>query len=73
MWAQHVKKNRDPRWDEEFTFMCEEPPVNDRIHVEVVSRPPSIGIHSKVGADRGGFFFWMCSQVNGCDFVSLLF
>ncbi|CAA7399669.1 unnamed protein product [Spirodela intermedia] len=45
--TKHVKKNRDPRWEEEFTFMCEEPPVNDRIHVEVVSRPPSIGIHSK--------------------------
>ncbi|MQM11078.1 hypothetical protein Taro_043979 [Colocasia esculenta] len=45
--TKHIKKNRDPRWEEEFSFMCEEPPVNDRIHVEVVSRPPSIGIHSK--------------------------
>uniref|UniRef100_A0A1D1YIT7 Extended synaptotagmin-2 n=1 Tax=Anthurium amnicola TaxID=1678845 RepID=A0A1D1YIT7_9ARAE len=45
--TKHIKKNRDPRWGEEFTFMCGEPPVNDRIHVEVVSRPPSIGIHSK--------------------------
>ncbi|XP_042373034.1 synaptotagmin-2-like [Zingiber officinale] len=42
-----IKKNRDPRWDEEFQFVCEEPPTNDKMHVEVVSRPPSIGIHSK--------------------------
>ncbi|OAY69193.1 Synaptotagmin-2, partial [Ananas comosus] len=42
-----IKKNRDPRWEEEFQFMCEEPPTNDKMHVEVLSRPPSIGIHSK--------------------------
>ncbi|XP_075509483.1 synaptotagmin-2-like isoform X2 [Primulina tabacum] len=32
-----VKRNRDPRWEEEFQFMLDEPPTNDRIHVEVVS------------------------------------
>ncbi|WOL07318.1 synaptotagmin-2-like [Canna indica] len=42
-----IKKSRDPRWDEEFQFMCEDPPTNDKMHVEVLSRPPSIGIHSK--------------------------
>ncbi|KAF8406606.1 hypothetical protein HHK36_008695 [Tetracentron sinense] len=35
--TKHVKKNRDPRWDEEFQFMLEEPPTNDKLHVEVVS------------------------------------
>ncbi|XP_068639958.1 synaptotagmin-1-like [Aristolochia californica] len=45
--TKHIKKNRDPRWEEEFSFMLEEPPINDKLHVEVVSRPPSIGIHSK--------------------------
>lgn len=45
--TKHIKKSRDPRWEEEFQFMCEEPPVNDKIHVEVISRPSSIGIHSK--------------------------
>ncbi|KAJ4783763.1 Calcium-dependent lipid-binding (CaLB domain) family protein [Rhynchospora pubera] len=35
-----IKKNRDPRWDQTFEFMCEQPPVNDRMHVEVVSKPP---------------------------------
>ncbi|KAJ1398977.1 Synaptotagmin-like mitochondrial-lipid-binding domain [Sesbania bispinosa] len=32
-----MKKNRDPRWEEEFQFMVEEPPSNDKLHVEVVS------------------------------------
>lgn len=45
--TKHIKKNRDPRWEEEFQFVCEEPPTNDKMHVEVLSRPPSIGIHSK--------------------------
>ncbi|MQM11634.1 hypothetical protein Taro_044540 [Colocasia esculenta] len=51
--TRYIKKNRDPRWEEEFSFMCEEPPVNDRIHVEVVSKAPSIGIHSK--EEEGGW------------------
>ncbi|ONK57457.1 uncharacterized protein A4U43_C09F710 [Asparagus officinalis] len=46
--TKHIKKNRDPRWEEEFQFVCEEPPVNDKMHVEVLSKPPSIHIHSKV-------------------------
>ncbi|GAA0139336.1 membrane trafficking regulatory protein [Lithospermum erythrorhizon] len=39
-----IKKNRDPRWDEEFQFMLEEPPTNERIHVEVVSTSKRIGL-----------------------------
>ncbi|KAI3949879.1 hypothetical protein MKW92_003902 [Papaver armeniacum] len=42
--TKHVKKNRDPRWEEEFTFMLEEPPQNDRIHFEVVSSSSRIGL-----------------------------
>ncbi|KAI0520356.1 hypothetical protein KFK09_007828 [Dendrobium nobile] len=45
--TKHIKKTRDPRWEEEFQFVCEEPPVNDKLQVEVHSRPSSIGIHSK--------------------------
>ncbi|KAK8916093.1 Synaptotagmin-2 [Platanthera zijinensis] len=45
--TKHIKKSRDPRWEEEFQFVCEEPPVGDKMHLEVCSRPPSIGIHSK--------------------------
>ncbi|CAL5332128.1 unnamed protein product [Camellia sinensis] len=39
-----IKKNRDPRWEEEFQFMLEEPPTNDRIHVEVVSTSSRMGL-----------------------------
>ncbi|XP_030943102.1 synaptotagmin-1-like isoform X2 [Quercus robur] len=42
--TKHVKKNRDPRWEEEFTFMLEEPPTNDRLHVEVVSTSSRMGL-----------------------------
>ncbi|KAL9244037.1 hypothetical protein vseg_017854 [Gypsophila vaccaria] len=39
-----VKKNRDPRFDEEFSFTLEEPPTEDRIHVEVFSVSSRIGL-----------------------------
>lgn len=42
--TKYVKKNRDPRWEEEFSFMLEEPPTNDRIHVEVVSTSSRMGL-----------------------------
>lgn len=42
-----VKKNRDPRWEEEFQFTLEEPPSNDRIHVEVVSTSSKRILHQK--------------------------
>lgn len=47
--GQVVKKNRDPKWDEEFQFMLDEPPSDDRIHVEVVSTSKRMGLlHPKV-------------------------
>ena len=47
--TKHVKKNRDPRWNEEFTFMLEEPPVREKLHVEVLSTSSRIGLlHPKV-------------------------
>ncbi|XP_009804435.1 synaptotagmin-1 [Nicotiana tabacum] len=42
--TKQVKKNRDPRWGEDFTFVLEEPPVNDRLHLEVVSTSTRIGL-----------------------------
>ncbi|RLN03282.1 synaptotagmin-1-like [Panicum miliaceum] len=39
-----IKKNRDPRWEDEFEFVCEEPPVNDKMHVEVLSKAPKKGL-----------------------------
>ncbi|XP_022748217.1 synaptotagmin-1-like isoform X2 [Durio zibethinus] len=46
--TKHVKKNRDPRWEEEFLFMIDEPPINEKLHVEVLSNSSRIGLlHSK--------------------------
>ncbi|KAK0582656.1 hypothetical protein LWI29_028204 [Acer saccharum] len=42
--TKHVKKNRDPRWEEEFSFTLEEPPIRDRLHVEVCSSSTRIGL-----------------------------
>nr|GMC47838.1 synaptotagmin-2-like [Ipomoea batatas] len=39
-----IKKNRDPRWDEEFQFMLDKPPTNDKMHVEVVSTSSRMGL-----------------------------
>ncbi|XAR64207.1 hypothetical protein NMG60_11024462 [Bertholletia excelsa] len=44
-----VKKNRDPKWGEEFQFMLEEPPTNDKIHVEVFSTSSRNLLHPKEG------------------------
>ncbi|KAF3335620.1 synaptotagmin-3-like protein [Carex littledalei] len=33
-----VKKSRDPRWDEEFQFMLDEAPIEDKIHIEVMNK-----------------------------------
>jgi hypothetical protein len=46
---QQVKKSRDPRWEEEFQFVLEEAPTNERLHVEVVSSSSRMGLlHPKV-------------------------
>ncbi|XP_021755307.1 synaptotagmin-2-like [Chenopodium quinoa] len=39
-----IKKNRDPRWEEDFEFMLEEPPNDDKLHVEVHSVSSRIGL-----------------------------
>ncbi|KAL9300134.1 putative C2 domain-containing protein [Arabidopsis thaliana] len=35
--TKHVKKNKDPKWNEEFSFMLEEPPIHEKMHVKVFS------------------------------------
>ncbi|KAI6687660.1 hypothetical protein NL676_024488 [Syzygium grande] len=42
--TKYVKKNRDPRWEEEFSFMLDDPPTNDRLHVEVISTSSRMGL-----------------------------
>ncbi|KAJ6684733.1 CALCIUM-DEPENDENT LIPID-BINDING (CALB DOMAIN) FAMILY PROTEIN-RELATED [Salix purpurea] len=42
--SKQVKKSRDPRWEEEFQFMLEEAPTNERLQVEVVSSSSRMGL-----------------------------
>ncbi|RHN61480.1 putative C2 domain-containing protein [Medicago truncatula] len=45
--TKRIKKNRDPRWEDEFQFIAEEPPTNDKLHVEVVSSSSRTLLHQK--------------------------
>ncbi|XVE99297.1 hypothetical protein REPUB_Repub03eG0186600 [Reevesia pubescens] len=42
-----MKRTRDPLWNEEFQFMLEEPPLNEKIHIEVMSKRTGISFRSK--------------------------
>ncbi|KAL4575203.1 hypothetical protein LXL04_022045 [Taraxacum kok-saghyz] len=42
-----VKKTRDPKWNEEFQFMLEEPPIHDKIHIQIMSKRTRINFHAK--------------------------
>ncbi|OIT31322.1 PREDICTED: synaptotagmin-3 [Nicotiana attenuata] len=45
--SKMVKRTRDPQWCEEFHFMLEEPPVHEKIHLEVLSKRNGISFRSK--------------------------
>ncbi|XP_057979112.1 synaptotagmin-3 isoform X2 [Malania oleifera] len=42
-----MRKTRDPNWNEEFQFMLEEPPLSDKIRIEVKSKRAGIAFRSK--------------------------
>nr|XP_043607386.1 synaptotagmin-3-like isoform X2 [Erigeron canadensis] len=42
-----VKRTRDPRWNEEFQFMMDEPPTHDKIHVQIMSKRTRMSFFSK--------------------------
>jgi Ca2+-dependent lipid-binding protein len=42
-----MRRTRNPLWNEEFQFMLEEPPLNEKIHVEVLSKRGLISFLSK--------------------------
>ncbi|EFJ37409.1 hypothetical protein SELMODRAFT_403728 [Selaginella moellendorffii] len=52
--AKAIKKNQDPRWDQEFQHRLPELPVEDRLRVEVISTAMGIGVHLCVSLD---FFY----------------
>ncbi|KAJ4720772.1 synaptotagmin-3 [Melia azedarach] len=42
-----IRKTRDPRWNEEFQFMLEEPPLHEKIYIEVMSKRTGLRFWSK--------------------------
>ncbi|XP_043702760.1 synaptotagmin-3-like [Telopea speciosissima] len=42
-----LKKTRDPSWNEEFQFMLEEVPINEKIHIEVMSKRSGFSFRHK--------------------------
>ncbi|KAG2608061.1 synaptotagmin-3-like isoform X2 [Panicum virgatum] len=42
-----MRKTRDPRWSEEFQFMVNEPPVEDKVHIEVKSKRRGLSFRNK--------------------------
>ncbi|KAE9589165.1 putative C2 domain, synaptotagmin-like mitochondrial-lipid-binding domain-containing protein [Lupinus albus] len=42
-----IRKTRHPRWNEEFQFMLEEPPLHEKIHIQVLSKRKNFSFLSK--------------------------
>ncbi|KAF7133407.1 hypothetical protein RHSIM_Rhsim09G0151000 [Rhododendron simsii] len=42
-----IRKTHHPMWNEDFQFMLEEPPLNDKIHIEVMSKRTRFSFRSK--------------------------
>ncbi|KAJ4979628.1 hypothetical protein NE237_010408 [Protea cynaroides] len=42
-----LKKTRDPRWNEEFQFILEEAPINEKIHIEIMSKRTGFSFRHK--------------------------
>ncbi|KAG6412708.1 hypothetical protein SASPL_125393 [Salvia splendens] len=45
--SKMLRKTRNPMWNEEFQFLLEEPPLQDKIHVKVMSKRTSFSFYSK--------------------------
>ncbi|AQK66393.1 Synaptotagmin-3 [Zea mays] len=45
--ASVIRKTREPRWSEEFQFMVDEPPVEDKIHIQVKSKRRGLPFRNK--------------------------
>lgn len=45
-----IRKTRDPAWNEEFQFMLDEPPLHEKVHIEVMSKRTGVRFWSKVSA-----------------------
>ncbi|PIA37329.1 hypothetical protein AQUCO_03000136v1 [Aquilegia coerulea] len=42
-----IKRTREPTWNEEFQFMLDEAPVDDKIHIEIMSKRSGLSFRGK--------------------------
>ncbi|XP_010253732.1 PREDICTED: synaptotagmin-3 [Nelumbo nucifera] len=42
-----MRKTRDPCWNEEFQFMLEQAPLNEKLHIKVISKRTGLGFRGK--------------------------
>ncbi|CAI0411868.1 unnamed protein product [Linum tenue] len=42
-----IRKTRDPRWNEEFQFMIDQPPLREKIRIEVLSKRTGFSFRSR--------------------------
>ncbi|KAM7263420.1 hypothetical protein ACFE04_001103 [Oxalis oulophora] len=42
-----IRKTRNPCWNEEFQFLLEEPPLKEKIHIDIISKRFGIGFRPK--------------------------
>ncbi|KAK1416621.1 hypothetical protein QVD17_32412 [Tagetes erecta] len=45
--TKRIKRSRDPKWNEEFEFMVEEAPIQDKIHIKIMSRRTRMSFYYK--------------------------
>jgi hypothetical protein len=49
---QTMKKNKNPQWSQEFSWLLHDAPINERLRIEVMSKSMGFHLHFKV---RGVF------------------
>ncbi|KAG8645252.1 hypothetical protein MANES_10G047400v8 [Manihot esculenta] len=42
-----IRKTRDPRWNEEFQFTLDQPPLHEKIHIDVMSKRTRFSFRAK--------------------------
>ena len=65
-WFQTIKQTRDPRWNEEFQSVLEEASINEKIHIQGMSRRKGFII---LFTRRMESYMW---RSNGAQFESLV-
>ncbi|XP_054804390.1 synaptotagmin-3 isoform X2 [Prosopis cineraria] len=66
-----IRKTRDPRWNEEFEFMLEEPPLHEKIHIEESLGHVEINLNDVVHNGRINDKYHLINSRNGVIHVEI--